>query len=171
MVQTTRRFCRSALGFVNLGALYEHPNYNATGFIAIKTNLDVKKYRKFIVKGVKEPLSNVPFHKNTSIKRLSMLGKNKIPQSKIHTAVHFVNANENKISQYSELHRHNANEINLIISEDEKLTYEIQLGDEKYIVSSPATIFIPKGVKHSAEVKSGKGIFVCIILSNNYKSY
>lgn len=129
------------------------------------------RYRKFIVKGVKEPLSKVPFHTNTSIRRFSMLGKNKIPQSKIHTAVHFVNAHENKISRYSKLHRHNANEINLILSEDEKLTYKIQLEDEKYTVSSPATIFIPKGIKHSAEVISGKGIFVCIILSNKYKSY
>jgi len=35
-------------------------------------------------------------------------------------------------------------------------------------VESPSTIFIPKGVKHSAQAISGKGIFVCIILSNNH---
>jgi len=50
------------------------------------------------------------------------------------------------------------------------LTYEIELGDEKYKVSSPSTVFIPKGLKHKAGVISGKGIFVCIILSSNYKS-
>lgn len=147
------------------------PKYNQTGFIAIKLILNVKRYRKFIVKGVKEPLFNVPFHKDTSIKRLSMLGQKRIPQSKIHSAVHFVDAKKKKIPQYSELHKHNADEINLILSEDEKLTYVIQLDDEKYTVSSPATVFIPKGVKHSAQVKSGKGIFVCIIMSNKYKSF
>ncbi len=147
------------------------PKFNPTGFIAIKLIHIVKRYRKFIVKGVKEPLSNIPFHKGAPITRLSMLGKNRIPQSKIHTAVHFVNAKRKKIPPYSELHKHNADEINLILAEDGKLTYVIQLDDEKYTVSSPATIFIPKGVKHSAEVKSGKGIFVCIIMSNKYKSF
>ena len=42
------------------------------------------------------------------------------------------------------LHKHNADEINLIISENSKLKYEIQLNDEVYTVSSPSTVFIPK---------------------------
>jgi len=37
-------------------------------------------------------------------------------------------------------------------------------------VSSPSTVFIPKGVKQKARFQSGKGIFVCIILSGKYKS-
>ena len=55
-----------------------------------------------------------------------------------------------------------------IISENNKLKYEIQLEDEIYKVSSPSTVFIPKGVKHKARFLSGKGIFVCIILSGKY---
>jgi len=35
-------------------------------------------------------------------------------------------------------------------------------------VLSPSTVFIPKGVKHKARFLSGKGIFVCIILSGKY---
>ena len=71
---------------------------------------------------------------------------------------------------YSLLHKHNADEINLIISDNDKLKYEIQLGDEKYRVTSPTTVFIPKGVQHKAKLISGKGIFVCIILSGKYTS-
>jgi len=37
-------------------------------------------------------------------------------------------------------------------------------------VTSPSTVFIPKGTKHKAKFISGKGIFVCIILSGKYKS-
>jgi quercetin dioxygenase-like cupin family protein len=74
------------------------------------------------------------------------------------------------MSEYSILHKHNADEINLIVSENSKLKYEIQLGDETYNVSSPSTVFIPKGVRHKAKFISGKGIFVCIILSGKYKS-
>ena len=130
----------------------------------------MKHYKKYIVKGVNEPLSKVPFHSKVPIKRISMLGKNKIPQANTHLAIHFVNAKNKKIDEYSKLHKHSADEINLILSENGKLVYEVQLEDEIYKVSSPVTIYIPKGVKHRARVLSGKGVFVCIILSKKYKS-
>jgi len=129
----------------------------------------VKKYRKFIKKGVIESLDKVPFHSKAPIKRLSMLSKSLIPQSNTHIAVHFVDAFKN-LPKYSKLHKHNHDEVNLILSEDSNLTYEIKLEEESYKVNSPSTIFIPKGIKHSAQAISGKGIFVCIILSNNYTS-
>jgi len=129
----------------------------------------VKKYRKLIKKGVIETLDKVPFHSKAPIKRLSMLSKSLIPQSNTHIAVHFVDASKN-LPKYSKLHKHNHDEVNLILSEDSHLTYEIQLEEESYKVNSPSTIFIPKGIKHSAQAISGKGIFVCIILSNNYTS-
>ncbi|GKS67699.1 hypothetical protein YTPLAS73_12460 [Nitrosarchaeum sp.] len=130
----------------------------------------MKKYKKYITKGIHEPLSKIPFHQKTSIKRISMLSTKIIPESKIHTAVHFIDLSDKKIPKYSILHKHDVDEVNLIISQDDKLVYEIQLDDETYEVSSPATIFIPKGVSHRADVISGKGIFVCLILSNKYET-
>jgi homogentisate 1,2-dioxygenase len=129
----------------------------------------MRKYRKFISKGIAESLANIPFHSKAPIKRVSLLSKKLIPQSKIHAAVHFVNTKK-KMPQYSKLHKHNADEINLILSESGKLVYQIQLGNETYRVLSPSSIFIPKGLRHKAEVLSGKGIFICMILSNKYKS-
>jgi quercetin dioxygenase-like cupin family protein len=58
-----------------------------------------------------------------------------------------------------------------MILSDEKLVYEIQLEDEVYKVRSPATIFIPKGIRHRADVISGKGMFVCFIMSGKYKTW
>ncbi|MCH8916099.1 MAG: 2-isopropylmalate synthase [Thaumarchaeota archaeon] len=127
----------------------------------------MNKYRKFITKGVIESLDKVPFHSKAPIKRLSMLSKSLIPKSKTHIAVHFVDASKD-LPKYSKLHKHNHDEINLILSEDSSLTYEIQLEDESYEVTSPSTIFIPKGIKHSAQAISGKGIFVCMILTNTH---
>ncbi|MGQ0605933.1 MAG: cupin domain-containing protein [Candidatus Nitrosotenuis sp.] len=127
-------------------------------------------YQKFIKKGINESLSYVPFHSRAPIKRLSMSSKTLIPQTKTHIAVHFVNAKGKSIPEYSKLHKHNSDEINLILSENDKLVYEIQLEDEIYKVSSPSTVFIPKNTKHRAKVLSGRGIFVCIIKSNKYKS-
>jgi quercetin dioxygenase-like cupin family protein len=130
----------------------------------------VKTYRKFITKGISEPLHKIPFHGRAPIKRISMLSKTLIPESKTHLAVHLVDASRKKIPQYSRLHKHNADEINLLLSEKGKLVYEIQLEDEIYKVSSPCTIFIPKGTRHRARAISGRGFFLCMIKSNNYKS-
>ena len=91
----------------------------------------MKKYRKFIKKGVIESLDKVPFHSKAPIKRLSMLSKSLIPQSNTHIAVHFVDASKN-LPKYSKLHKHNHDEVNLILSEDSNLTYEIQLEEESY---------------------------------------
>ncbi len=128
----------------------------------------MNRYRKFIKKGVRESFSKIPSHRNVPIKRLSMLSKKLVPTSNTHVAIHFVDYKHKKLSEYSFLHKHNADEINLIISESNKLKYEIQLDDEIYKVLSPSTVFIPKGVKHKAKFLSGKGIFVCIILSGKY---
>ena len=130
----------------------------------------MNRYKEFIKKGVNEQISKIAFHNYAPIKRLSMLSKKRFPSSNTHVAVHFVNAKHKKMSEYSLLHKHNADEINLIISENSKLKYEIHLGDEVYNVSSPSTVFIPKGVKHKAKFISGKGVFVCIILSGKYTS-
>jgi hypothetical protein len=129
----------------------------------------VKQYKHLITKGVAEPLSHVPFHGKAPIKRRLMLDRKLVSESNTHVAIHFVSPTK-KMPEYSKLHSHNVDEINLILSEGDKLTYKMQLGDEIYQVTSPATVFIPKGLKHKAHVVSGKGIFVCIILSSNYKS-
>jgi hypothetical protein len=130
----------------------------------------VQKYKKYITKGIPESLSKVPFHKKAPIKRISMLNKKTMPESNIHAAVHFVDIIDKKISKYSILHKHDADEVNIILSENDKLVYEIQLDDEIYKVNSPVTIFIPKGVKHRADVISGRGFFVCLILSDKYST-
>jgi len=130
----------------------------------------MNRYKKFIKKGVSEQISKIPFHNYAPIKRLSMLSKKRLPSSNTHVAVHFVNGNNKKMSAYSMLHKHSADEINLIVSENSKLKYEIQMDDETNKVTSPSTVFIPKGVRHKAKFISGKGIFVCIILSGKYKS-
>ncbi len=129
----------------------------------------MNKYQKFIKKGIIESLDKVPFHSQAPIKRLSMFNKTWIPQSDTHIAVHFVDASID-LPKYSTLHSHDHDEINLILSEDSSLTYEVQFEDESYQVTSPSTIFIPKGIRHSAQAISGKGLFVCIILSDNSDS-
>jgi len=81
----------------------------------------MNRYKKFIKKGVSEQISKIPFHNYAPIKRLSMLSKKRLPSSNTHIAIHFVNGNHKKMSEYSMLHKHNADEINLIVSENKKI--------------------------------------------------
>ena len=74
------------------------------------------------------------------------------------------------ISKYKPSKAKLDSEGNIILSDNNNLVYEIQLDDEIYKVNSPVTIFIPKGVKHRADVISGSGFFVCLIMSNKYKT-
>ena len=59
---------------------------------------------------------------------------------------------------YCEPHVHDCDEINILLS-DSYLSYEIRLGDEVFVVNAPATIHIPAGVVHSANVIEGSGLY------------
>jgi 2-isopropylmalate synthase len=130
----------------------------------------MKRFSKCIAKGVEEPLSSVPFHKDAGIRRLLMLDKRMVPGAGVRVAVHHVKDLPARTPGYCEPHRHDFEEINLILSDSGKLAYRIRLEDEVYVVESPSTVFIPRGVRHSAEAVSGEGMFVCILLSSDYSA-
>ena len=90
--------------------------------------------------------------------------------SNYHIAAHIISKLPKKIPEYCDLHAHNCDEINLILSEKGKLVYDVILEDEKYVVTSPATIYIPKGVRHKVQAKKGKGIFIAIVMSQKYRN-
>lgn len=127
-----------------------------------------KRFKKFIIKGVNQPLQIVPFHREAPVTRLLMIDGEMIPQSDTRVSVHFVDDLPEEIPSYCDLHQHDFDEINLVLSEHDNLVYKIQLEDEVYLVRSPSTVFIPKGVRHSSEVVSGKGLFICITLQGDY---
>lgn len=97
-----------------------------------------------------------------------MLEKRKIKEKGIRIAVHTIDMLPKKIPNYCELHKHDYDEINLILSENGNLVYKVQLEDETYRVKSPATVYIPAGTRHSAEVISGKGQFIALIFMGKY---
>ncbi len=130
--------------------------------------LDVGKLEKYITTGHKEPLSFVPFHHDAPVERFMMLNSAMVPDCNTRISVHQVSDLPDEITPYCELHKHDFDEINLIISEDDHLVYRIQMEDEVFVVHSPASVFIPKGVRHSSEVISGKGSFICITLQGKY---
>src|SRR4030042_5713505 len=122
----------------------------------------MKKFKKYITKGINEPLEKIPFHGKAPFERLVMLNKNLQAKSNTFISVHLIKNLPRKFPSYGKLHKHKYNEINLIISVNSKLVYKIEFKDEICKVTSPATIFIPKGIEHKAKVISGEGVFVVI---------
>jgi hypothetical protein len=48
------------------------------------------------------------------------------------------------------------------------LTVEIVLDDEQYEVAAPASVFIPKGLRHSANCLRGSGKVINLVPSARY---
>ncbi len=133
---------------------------------AVKT----RKYADNVTIGLKEPLGAVPFHSNAPIDRYLMLNSDMISQCDTRISVHLVSDLPDQIEPYCEMHKHDFDEINMVVSQDGVLKYRIQMEDEEYIITSPATVFIPKGVRHKSEVISGKGLFICVTLQGKYSA-
>ena len=100
-----------------------------------------------------------------------MLQKEKVEgDGGFRVASHFIIDLPTIIPSYCELHYHDFDEVNLILSEDNTLRYRIRIEDESYEVSSPSTIYIPKGIRHAAEVIAGRGIYLAITFTKDYKA-
>lgn len=84
-----------------------------------------------------------------------------------HLAIHDVSQTRNdEAGIYSSEHDHpDHNEINILLSKT-SLVYRITLDDEVYEISAPAAIWIPAGTRHSANVISGDGFFICMRINN-----
>jgi hypothetical protein len=118
------------------------------------------KNKALISKHISSSLNTVPFHKDVgSIKRF-------VPEGfPIHMAIHEVSQTSTLDEDYCDSHVHSFPELNLILGEPGALVYKIQLGDEIHEVESPASIWIPPYLEHSANVIRGKGYFIAIRLS------
>ena len=88
----------------------------------------------------------------------------------LHLAVHRVDGVEDAGREYVRPHRHPTPEINLILGGEGELVYSLRLGDEVQQVVSPAAVWVPAEVLHSANVISGSGYFVCLLLDEVYRA-
>jgi mannose-6-phosphate isomerase-like protein (cupin superfamily) len=102
-------------------------------------------------------LSKVPFHKNA--KSITRYFAENFP---LYLAVHEVSPVTKPPLEYTKPHVHeDFDEVNIIISHHD-LLYTIQLDDRKYTVSNNASIWIPRGTVHSANVLKGSGFFITL---------
>jgi hypothetical protein len=127
------------------------------------------KHSSLISTGLVQPLHYVPFHANgiAPLTRRVMAGAGVLPQVEKHVVAHELREVSAGFRSYCEPHVHDCAEINILLSMS-RLVYEIRLGDEVYIVEAPATIYIPAGLLHSANVIEGSGFFLAMLDTANY---
>jgi DNA-binding transcriptional ArsR family regulator len=124
-----------------------------------------------ISRGRLEALHFVPFHANGAapVSRRVLAGAGVHETIGKHIVSHEIRDVPAERRSYCEPHVHDCDEINILLS-DSHLSYEIRLGEEVFVVNAPATIHIPAGVIHSANVIEGTGFFIAIVDTDNYKA-
>ena len=72
-----------------------------------------------------------------------------------------------------EKHTHDESEVYLFLGEKGVLEVEVELEDEKYTITSPGSVFVPKGVSHLFRYKrmDGPATVVAIVRSGEYITY
>jgi hypothetical protein len=129
------------------------------------------KHEHLITGGVEQGLGTVAAHRDAPLTRYVLLQKDDVyGDGGFRVVSHVINNLPKTVASYCDLHWHDFDEVNLILSEDNSLKYRIRLEDETYEVNSPATVYIPKGMKHAAEAISGRGIYIAITFTKDYKA-
>jgi O-methyltransferase domain/Dimerisation domain len=129
----------------------------------------VNSPHNLISRGRLEPLQFVAFHANGTapVSRRVLAGAGVHENLGKHIVSHEIRNVAAEHRSYCEPHVHDCDEINILLS-DSYLSYEIRLGEEVFVVTAPATIHIPAGIVHSANVIEGSGFYIAIVDTPNY---
>jgi|GEM_PF-2006057 mannose-6-phosphate isomerase-like protein (cupin superfamily) len=104
------------------------------------------------------PLSTVPYH--SDVEGIDRFFSDIFP---VHMAIHSVDRVDEIRENYTHLHKHDVSEINIIIGSAD-LQYKIGLEEEEFVIGPNTGVWIPAGVRHSANLIKGKGYFIAIRL-------
>jgi hypothetical protein len=135
---------------------------------ATMPTLSLGKHQALISPGIAQPLDSIPFHADGPLRRRLLAGQGLHPDANWHVAVHELRAVARQSDRdYCVPHAHTCDELNLLLSFG-RLVMRVDLEEESYVVQAPASIFIPAGLLHSANVIEGSGFFVALLPQGNY---
>jgi hypothetical protein len=124
-----------------------------------------------ISRGIAEELSLVPFHNRDQapLTRRVLSGVSIHQHLNRRIVLHELREVQAERRHYCDPHVHDFAEVNLLISAT-RLRYLIRLGDETYVVEAPASIHVPAGLVHSANVVEGSGFFIALLDTVEYSA-
>jgi hypothetical protein len=128
-----------------------------------------QRHAGLISPGVVRPLETIRFHSEAPFVRRQMAGGGLHDELGLHVAVHEIyQPAPRRAWNYCDAHQHTVHELNLLLSPGH-LRYEVELDDERYEVTAPASILIPPGLSHRANLIEGTGLFVVVVGSSDYE--
>jgi hypothetical protein len=139
--------------------------------IAFGANGAAGKHATLISRGVSEELCLVPFHDRAQ----APLSRRVLSDASIHEhlqrriVMHELRDVRAERRSYCDPHVHDFAEVNLLLSSTQ-LRYLVRLGDETYFVDAPASIHVPAGLVHSANVFEGSGFFIALLDTVQYSA-
>ncbi len=137
-------------------------------------NLEVKdnvSYARLIGNPFIKSSTELTGHQEGQGIRYVFLDKRVIPDSTIYSIVRKVVDVHEDSKSHVDMHKHNCDSAFLFIGNRKNLrglVCEVSLGNEKYLIESPTSVFIPKGLNHSYRLVRGSGYYINIVLSSDY---
>lgn len=124
------------------------------------------KYSHLVLKVAAESAAKLTKHTKGPGKRYVFSDHNNNPNGEVYSIVREVK-DVSGPRQHVEPHFHSVDSLCMFLGDAEKmkgLQVEVQVDDEKYVVDSPASIYIPKGVNHTYRFIKGSGKYINIVL-------
>ena len=122
-----------------------------------------------ILRGRLEPIGAVPFHSDGPLTRWLAASKAMDQRVATYIAIHEFSDVAPESRGYCRPHSHDYDEINLFHTAS-ALRVDLLLGAETVRLDAPATVFIPAGLRHAANVHSGDGFLVAILGGGEYRA-
>lgn len=129
-----------------------------------------RQLQELIGKPIIKPASELIGHRDGQGVRYVFLDHRNVPETNIYAIMRVVE-NVKDEQSHVDIHKHNCDSAFLFAGKNPDLTglkCEVQLENEKYLIESPASVFIPKGLNHSYRLVHGSGYYLNIVLSSDY---
>ena len=131
-------------------------------------------YGKYILSPDIRKTSEIKYHyDNAPGDRYVFLDKKKCPESSIYTIVRVAKNIDSDQDSYIDPHTHTCDSEFLFIGDNDDMTglkARVWLGDEEFVVESPAAVFVPKNVEHTLQLIEGSGKFINIVTHPEYNN-
>ena len=115
---------------------------------------------RYVAKARRE--KEIPHHPDKSIERLTYISSDLIPQANIFVGIETTTGD--RVSDV-EFHTHDVDEFYCLLG---GVTEEIQVEDEKFTATAPASVYFPAGKRHRSIRVHGDGKIIVILLKPKY---
>lgn len=98
---------------------------------------------------------------------MAFLNTDMVPEADLNIFIHHIDVKNPPGPEYVGVHAHEVSQAYVFPLPG--ITFEVTLGDEKHVVDSPATVFIPPRLPHTVKIVKGSGIEVSIVRNEKYE--